>query len=63
MAEAEERVRARYRDELDTINDHWGEVEAVTGPRLFQVQQAALEMAQRRRTPERTMPFGTNSKN
>ena len=33
MDEAEERVRAKYKDELDTINAHWDDVEAVTTER------------------------------
>ena len=44
MAEAEERVRARYQDELDTINDHWDKVEAVTTER-FQDELTSLETA------------------
>ena len=33
MAEAEERVRARYQSEMDAINAHWDEVEAETANR------------------------------
>ena len=43
MKKAEERVRARYKSELDTINDHWDEVEAVTTAR-HQAEQTALEV-------------------
>ena len=41
MKEAEERVRARYKEELDTVNAHWDEVEALTATKL-QDQQAVL---------------------
>ena len=44
MAEAEARVRARYQDELATINDHWDDVEAVTTER-FRTQQTGIEVA------------------
>ena len=43
MKKAEERVRARYKSELDTINDHWDEVEAVTTAR-HRAEQTALEV-------------------
>ena len=43
MKEAEARVRARYQDELDTINAHWDAVEALTTAR-FQVEQTTLEV-------------------
>ena len=33
MAEAEERIRARYKDELDTINAHWDLKEAIVNTR------------------------------
>ena len=42
MAEAEERVRARYQNELDTLTAHWDAVEMVTTER-FQDQQTDLE--------------------
>ena len=42
MAEAEERVRARYKDELDAINEHWDAVEAATTQR-HQDEQTALD--------------------
>ena len=43
MAEAEARVRARYKDELDAINAHWDEVEAATVVR-HKDEQTALEV-------------------
>ena len=42
MAEAEARVRERYQGEMDAINAHWDEVEAVTTAR-HQDEQTVLE--------------------
>ena len=42
MAEAEKRVRARYQDELDTINAHWDLKEALTVVR-YAMELTALE--------------------
>ena len=44
MAEAEERVRARYQNELDTLTAHWDAVEAVTTER-FQSELTEMEGA------------------
>ena len=44
MAEAEERVRARYQNELDTLTAHWDAVEAVNTER-FQSELTEMEGA------------------
>ena len=44
MAEAEKRVRARYQDEIDTINAHFDKLETITTEN-FEAQQAKIEAA------------------